>query len=947
MSVAGALPRLRGEVRSPGFLLLLAAVAFQAVLLAPELRIERVPVNDAVFHLAASERLGQSILHREPFLDPWVSEWSLGYPVWRTYQPLPHLLAAGVLAIGRPFGSPAALFAALQYALLVLLPISAYAAARGLGLGRTGAGLASLLILAPSGAGEFGRYGLEYGAFIWRGSGLYTQLVALHFFLLALAATSRALDSGRGRAGAGALLAATALSHIVFGYAVAASAVLLALTGPAGQRRRRIGRLFAIAAFAAALTAWFVAPIFLARGEINHSRWESAEKWNSFGAPSILHELGSGRLFDSGRLPALTLFLLAGAILAAARLRDPLARRLLALTVAWLALFFGRATWGKAIALAGVPADMPMHRFQGAFECFAVLLAAWGLETALRLCAGRRALRALLIAAIAAGAAAIGIERARYLADNARWGDRNLQAFNREAGDLRAAMAMARRIVSERPGRVSGGKAAEWGSTFKVGDTPMFAFLTLEHFDQVSFLYHAMSKTSDIMVLRDESNDVHDFVFGIRCVVAPATWQAPAFLHSRGVYGRFAVYEGSPSGYFGLVDVAARSSVARDGEYDVDSFWLGTPWTAVGLVAAFDRLEPGFPEFAVGAPTPAVPYRLLSARGEVVSETAAPGTFRARIHALRACDAFVKVTWDPRLSATVDGKPALLRRVTPGFGAVAVPPGLHDVVVRYRPGPLRPILFFAGLLGFLAAARREKRAGRSGEQTGETDSKPADLVSSPSAKRVEVAAAAVLVLAVAAVLWMGRTGSRASASGGASGTGVQPSMAEGLRALYELHDPEAAVRSFEAVLRAEPAHYGATFQMARALDAAGRPEQARPYWVRMFSMAEAAHDRDTLQIVRDRLARPDVSGPDALMKTGIDALYTRHDAEAAARAFREVLRLNPQHYGATYQLAAALDKLGRPGEALPFWRTVLEMAERFGDAATASTAQARIAASKR
>jgi tetratricopeptide (TPR) repeat protein len=114
----------------------------------------------------------------------------------------------------------------------------------------------------------------------------------------------------------------------------------------------------------------------------------------------------------------------------------------------------------------------------------------------------------------------------------------------------------------------------------------------------------------------------------------------------------------------------------------------------------------------------------------------------------------------------------------------------------------------------------------------------------------------------------------------------------------------------------------------------------------MFSMAEAAKDKDTLNSVRERLARPDVPGPESLMKTGIDALYTRHDAEAAARAFREVLRANPQHYGATYQLAAALDTLGRPAEALPLWRTVLAMAERSGDAATAATARARLAAKR-
>src|SRR5262245_51773465 len=60
------------------------------------------------------------------------------------------------------------------------------------------------------------------------------------------------------------------------------------------------------------------------------------------------------------------------------------------------------------------------------------------------------------------------------------------------------------------------------------------------------------------------------------------------------------------------------------------------------------------------------------------------------------------------------------------------------------------------------------------------------------------------------------------------------------------------------------------------------------------------------------------AGQDALMKAGLDALG-RNDAEAAARHFRGVLQLNPNHYGATYQLATALDRAGQPAAARPYW----------------------------
>src|SRR5579864_5843613 len=102
-----------------GLLLLAFALLFNAILLAPEARIERVPVNDLPFQIGAAQRLGESIAHHEPFLDPWVSQWSLGFPLWRIYQPLPHLVAAAVIAVSRPFASPAASFAFFYYLLLV------------------------------------------------------------------------------------------------------------------------------------------------------------------------------------------------------------------------------------------------------------------------------------------------------------------------------------------------------------------------------------------------------------------------------------------------------------------------------------------------------------------------------------------------------------------------------------------------------------------------------------------------------------------------------------------------------------------------------------------------------------------------------------------------------------------------------------------------------------
>jgi len=115
------------------------------------------------------------------------------------------------------------------------------------------------------------------------------------------------------------------------------------------------------------------------------------------------------------------------------------------------------------------------------------------------------------------------------------------------------------------------------------------------------------------------------------------------------------------------------------------------------------------------------------------------------------------------------------------------------------------------------------------------------------------------------------------------------------------------------------------------------------------------HDggQDSVQIVGinvdDRMEQPwnlvegrveDLKSPDAVI---LDELYKQGDPSDAATQFREVLARNPEHYGATLQLAKALDRAGKPEEALPIWRRMQAMAEAIGDAETIQTVRARLA----
>jgi cytochrome c-type biogenesis protein CcmH/NrfG len=172
-------------------------------------------------------------------------------------------------------------------------------------------------------------------------------------------------------------------------------------------------------------------------------------------------------------------------------------------------------------------------------------------------------------------------------------------------------------------------------------------------------------------------------------------------------------------------------------------------------------------------------------------------------------------------------------------------------------------------------------------------------------------------------------------------------MKLGLDLLHVRNDPAGAAVQFRQVLALNPTHYGATYQLAVALDRSGKPDEARQYWQRMLPMAEAVRDEKTAATARQRLGIAAPTGEEAiqaaLMKNGVDALYQKNDPNAAAAEFRKVLARNPTHYGATYQLATALDRAGKPAEARPLWEKVATMAEAYKDQKTLATARARLA----
>jgi hypothetical protein len=684
-------------------------ILFNLFCLYPELSISRWSLNDDVLHFAAAHRMSQALTSGENPVDAWLGVCCMGYPFWRYYQPVPHLVTAVAFRLTAPWLKPRFVFPLINYLLLSFFPLSLYALARGLGLGRVASGAAAALSVLPSGAEEFGRFGISYGSYVWRGSGLATQLWGLAVGLPALAYFLRAIRRGRGLVLAGALMALAVLCHIAVGYIVIVSAILLVLIGYGNDLpglRQRLFRGAIIGAVTCILLAWFVIPMAIDRLYIHSSHWAEAWRVQSFGAGKILGSLCNGTFFDDRRLPILTVLFGAGLVLAFKRRRqDRLSLALLALALFWLAAFFGPATWGRLFDFI-MPGEMQQtHRFQLGFEVFAVLLAACALERLfLALAPGATEWRLAAAAlCLLAALAPMYAERREYLRTNASWGESSLAAFHQESRDIEALLQRLKNLTETIPGRVHAGRPTDWGGQFKIGSVPLYSVFPQRDIPATGYLWYTNSLAMDTMSLLQEWRPGDLQLFGVRYMVVPTGLPVPSLVIPRETFGRFSLYEVPSSGFFDIVSVPYALEEDLKTTFASSEAWMTHPLRQsrqyVALYAAGEAparaykriLHPGDP-FPMPSPTDNPPA------GAVLSESRAGEVYRATVRADGSCHVLFRSSFHPGLKAEVDGMRVETVMVTPGLMAIPVPTGSHEVAVFYEAGMLKPLLAVVGLL---------------------------------------------------------------------------------------------------------------------------------------------------------------------------------------------------------------------------------------------------------
>jgi hypothetical protein len=687
--------------------LVAGAMAFNLVELTSERNFTPL-LNDGSVHAQMVRAATAALRAGHLPLRTWYPYLGLGSPQFLHYQSLGAMLAgAAGIVVG-----PNRAFSLSLYLLVSLWPASVYAAARIFGCSRTQAAVAAACSPFLFSDQNFLAIGYEPAAYLWIGYGLWSQLWAMWTLPIAWAAGFRYTQTGRYRIVAILAIAATVCFHFMTGYLALAPVVIWVIVAQGGVRQR-IRRGVTLLVGSVCLAAWVIVPVVVL------GRWTSVNEFlqgtgsaDSYGAHQVLAWLVTGNLFDSGRLPVITVFAGIGFVVACLRARTYVHyRAIVGVFLLSLILFFGRPTLGVLVDLIPGHEDLFLRRFLMGVQLSGLLLAGIGavaLVDVLRWAAHQpfprfnpdRRIQAVLggvaLVALVVVLAPAWTETASY--DQSDAIDIALQQSSALTSGAEMSVIVTQ-LDSLPPGRVFAGMPApDWGGSFTVGEVPVFKYLSNLDFDMVGYTLRTASLMTDPEEYFDEDNVGDYSLFGIRYLVLPIgrapVPRATLVLTS----GPYRLWEIPTSGYVQVATTVGSITANRAN--------IGARTEA--FLASELPDEDIFRTIAFGG-RQAAPDTASSAQsappdpGSVTSETddLDSGEVSATVSVRTTAAVVLKVSFDPGWRVTVDGSPTRAYMVSPALVAVTVGPGMHTVDFSYDGYHWYPELFGLGLVVLL------------------------------------------------------------------------------------------------------------------------------------------------------------------------------------------------------------------------------------------------------
>ena len=306
------------------------------------------------------EMAAEAITQGQDFTDPWQGSMGMGFPLFHYYQHLPHITIALVHVLSLGAFPLAEMLNWTIYLLLSLFPLSIYWSLRRFGFDQLSAALGGLVAPLIATAG-LPLLGLGFESYVFRGSGVYTQLWAMVLLPPALALSYRVLREGRGYFWATLLLAATLVTHLIYGYMAFLTLGVLTLIQPT---RLLSPKSYPLSAGRGRDLIFSSSP-FPGPAVFDSSPWHDPISHDSWGYSVVLRNLVVGNLFDFDRFSSLTYLVAGGFVICLLRWRRERYLIPVAIFSFWLLLYFGRSTWGGLIDVLPMSRDIHMDRFIG------------------------------------------------------------------------------------------------------------------------------------------------------------------------------------------------------------------------------------------------------------------------------------------------------------------------------------------------------------------------------------------------------------------------------------------------------------------------------------------------------------------------------------------------------------------------------------------------------
>jgi hypothetical protein len=197
-------------------------------------------------------------------LTGWTPDWYAGFPALTFYFPVPSLLIV-LLDVVLPYGIA---FKLISVAGVIALPLAAWGFGRLAGMRFPGPPCLAVATLPFLFERSFTIYGGNIPSTL---AGEFAFSISLAFALVFLGVVARGLDTGKHRALAAGLLAATALCHVIPTFFAVGGAVVMLVFRP---DRRRFWWLATAGLTGALLAAFWSFPFFARLAYTNDMGWE-------------------------------------------------------------------------------------------------------------------------------------------------------------------------------------------------------------------------------------------------------------------------------------------------------------------------------------------------------------------------------------------------------------------------------------------------------------------------------------------------------------------------------------------------------------------------------------------------------------------------------------------------------------------------------------------------